>query len=36
MTNKEVAAKINYAVENGDAELAASLVTDNYVQHTPA
>src|SRR5688572_12075446 len=34
-TNKETAAAINKAVQNGDVESAAALVTDNYIQHTP-
>lgn len=35
MTNIEVAHGINKAVQNGDANEAGSLVTENYVQHTP-
>ena len=34
-TNKEKAIAINQAVQNGDAESAAKLVTENYIQHTP-
>lgn len=34
-TNKEKAIAINKAVQSGDAESAAALVTDNYIQHTP-
>jgi predicted SnoaL-like aldol condensation-catalyzing enzyme/truncated hemoglobin YjbI len=34
-TNKEKAIAINKAVQNGDAESAAALVTENYIQHTP-
>jgi predicted SnoaL-like aldol condensation-catalyzing enzyme/truncated hemoglobin YjbI len=34
-TNKEKAIAINKAVQNGDAEAAAALVTENYIQHTP-
>jgi predicted SnoaL-like aldol condensation-catalyzing enzyme len=34
-TNKEKAIAINRAVENGDADSAAALVTHNYIQHTP-
>lgn len=33
--NKEKAIAINKAVQNGDAESAAALVTENYIQHTP-
>lgn len=35
MTNKEKAAAINKAVENGDTEAVAPLVKENYIQHTP-
>jgi predicted SnoaL-like aldol condensation-catalyzing enzyme/truncated hemoglobin YjbI len=35
-TNKEKAAAINEAVQKGDVEGGAALVTENYVQHTPA
>ena len=35
-TNKEKAIAINKAVQNGDAESAAALVTENYIQHTPS
>jgi predicted SnoaL-like aldol condensation-catalyzing enzyme/truncated hemoglobin YjbI len=35
-TNKERAIAINKAVQNGDEEAAANLVTENYIQHTPA
>ncbi|MFZ6012657.1 MAG: nuclear transport factor 2 family protein [Bacteroidota bacterium] len=34
-TNKEKAIAINMAVQSGDAESAAALVTENYIQHTP-
>lgn len=34
-TNKEKAMAINKAVQNGDAESAAALVSENYIQHTP-
>jgi predicted SnoaL-like aldol condensation-catalyzing enzyme len=34
-TNKEKAIAINNAVQSGDAESAAALVTENYIQHTP-
>jgi predicted SnoaL-like aldol condensation-catalyzing enzyme/truncated hemoglobin YjbI len=34
-TNKEKAAAINKAVQSGDVEGVASLVTENYIQHTP-
>ena len=34
-TNKEKAIAINKAVQSGDAEAAAALVTENYIQHTP-
>jgi predicted SnoaL-like aldol condensation-catalyzing enzyme len=34
-TNKEKAMAINKTVQNGDAESAAALVTENYIQHTP-
>jgi predicted SnoaL-like aldol condensation-catalyzing enzyme/truncated hemoglobin YjbI len=34
-TNKEKGIAINKAVQSGDAEGAAALVTDNYIQHTP-
>src|SRR5687768_18599920 len=34
-TNKEKATAINKAVQSGDAESAAALVTENYIQHTP-
>lgn len=34
-TNKEKALAINQAVQNGDVEGAAALVTENYAQHTP-
>ena len=34
-TNKETATAINKAVQNGDVESAAALVTDTYIQHTP-
>lgn len=36
MTNVETAIAINKAVMAGDAEMASSLVTENYIQHTPA
>lgn len=35
MTNKEKAEAINRAVQSADAAAAASLVTDDYIQHTP-
>jgi predicted SnoaL-like aldol condensation-catalyzing enzyme len=35
MTNKEVALKISRAVQTADVETAATLVTENYIQHTP-
>lgn len=35
MTNKEKAEAINRAVQSADAEAAATLVTDDYIQHTP-
>ena len=35
MTNVELANAINKAVMAGDAETASSLVTENYIQHTP-
>src|SRR5687768_9308821 len=35
-TNKEKAIAINIAVQNGDVEGAAALVTENYIQHTPS
>lgn len=34
-TNKEKAAAINIAVQNGDVESATALVSENYIQHTP-
>jgi predicted SnoaL-like aldol condensation-catalyzing enzyme/truncated hemoglobin YjbI len=34
-TNTENAIAINKAVQSGDAERAAALVTENYIQHTP-
>jgi predicted SnoaL-like aldol condensation-catalyzing enzyme/truncated hemoglobin YjbI len=34
-TNTENAIAINKAVQSGDAESAAALVTENYIQHTP-
>lgn len=34
-TDKETAAAINIAVQNGNAEAAAALVKENYIQHTP-
>jgi predicted SnoaL-like aldol condensation-catalyzing enzyme/truncated hemoglobin YjbI len=34
-TNKEKAAAINKAVQSGEVEGVASLVTENYIQHTP-
>lgn len=34
-TNKQKAIAINKAVQSGDAETAAMLVTENYIQHTP-
>src|SRR5688572_18553377 len=34
-TNKEKAFAINKAVQSGDVESGAALVTENYVQHTP-
>lgn len=34
-TNKEKAFAINKAVQSGDVEQAATLVTENYIQHTP-
>lgn len=34
-TNKEKAIAINKAVQSGDAETAAALVTETYIQHTP-
>jgi predicted SnoaL-like aldol condensation-catalyzing enzyme/truncated hemoglobin YjbI len=34
-TNKEKALAINKAVQGGDTESAAALVTENYIQHTP-
>jgi predicted SnoaL-like aldol condensation-catalyzing enzyme/truncated hemoglobin YjbI len=34
-TNKEKAIAINQAVQNGDVESAAALVTENYIQHAP-
>ena len=34
-TNTERAIAINKAVQSGDAESAAGLVTENYIQHTP-
>jgi predicted SnoaL-like aldol condensation-catalyzing enzyme/truncated hemoglobin YjbI len=34
-TNKETAFAINNAVQSGDVEMAATLVTENYIQHTP-
>jgi len=36
MTNKDIAARVNYAVQQGEAELVATLVAENYIQHTPA
>jgi predicted SnoaL-like aldol condensation-catalyzing enzyme len=35
MTNQEMAAAINVAVQNGDAVTVARLVTEDYIQHTP-
>jgi predicted SnoaL-like aldol condensation-catalyzing enzyme len=35
MTNKEKAEAINKAVQRADLQAAASLVTDDYIQHTP-
>jgi predicted SnoaL-like aldol condensation-catalyzing enzyme/truncated hemoglobin YjbI len=35
MTNTEKAAAINRAVQNGDTEAVATLVKENYLQHTP-
>jgi predicted SnoaL-like aldol condensation-catalyzing enzyme/truncated hemoglobin YjbI len=35
MTNVEIATAINKVVMAGDAETASSLVTENYIQHTP-
>jgi len=35
LTNKEIAAKINRAVENGDAKEIPVLVRENYKQHAP-
>jgi predicted SnoaL-like aldol condensation-catalyzing enzyme len=35
MTNIEVAHAINKAVQNGDVDAVAALVTENYIQHTP-
>jgi predicted SnoaL-like aldol condensation-catalyzing enzyme len=35
MTNLEIANAINKAVMAGDVETASSLVTENYIQHTP-
>lgn len=34
-TNKEKAIALNKAVQEGDAESAAALVAENYIQHTP-
>src|SRR5687768_3737814 len=34
-TNKKTAFAINNAVQSGDVEMAATLVTENYIQHTP-
>lgn len=34
-SNKEKAIAINKAVQSGDVERAAALVTENYIQHTP-
>ena len=34
-TNKEKAFAINKAVQSGDVESGAALVTENYIQHTP-
>ncbi len=34
-TNKEKATAINEAVQSADAEAAAALVTEHYIQHTP-
>lgn len=36
MTNKEIALAINQAVQKADVETATVLVTENYIQHTPA
>jgi predicted SnoaL-like aldol condensation-catalyzing enzyme/truncated hemoglobin YjbI len=35
MTNLEIANAINNAVMAGDVETASSMVTENYIQHTP-
>ena len=35
MTNVEVTQAVNKAVQAGDVEAIASLVTENYIQHTP-
>jgi predicted SnoaL-like aldol condensation-catalyzing enzyme/truncated hemoglobin YjbI len=35
MTNLEIVTAINRAVQEGDAETVASLVKENYIQHTP-
>ena len=35
MTNKEKAAAINSAVQSADTEAVATLVKENYIQHTP-
>ena len=35
MKNTEKAAAINRAVQNGDTEAVATLVKENYIQHTP-
>jgi predicted SnoaL-like aldol condensation-catalyzing enzyme/truncated hemoglobin YjbI len=35
MTNTEKAASINRAVQNADTEAVATLVKENYIQHTP-
>lgn len=35
MNNKEIALAINQAVQNAEADNAAALVTENYIQHTP-
>lgn len=36
LSSIDITAQVNRAVMNGDAELAATLVPDNYIQHTPA
>ena len=35
MTNIEIARGVNKAVQTGDIQMAAALVTENYIQHTP-